>query len=134
MLWRNNALLEDGHTYPRVLETHPQWVTGGIMQGAYASMYGTYTVQASDHFYSQVGFLNGAGAGNVRFRVMIRTGTGNIWIADAPKAYSGALQTIDIPLSAYAGKTVDFILEVDANKTENATQDWAVWVNASIIR
>jgi hypothetical protein len=132
-LWRTSATLEDDKVYTQVLETHPQWVTGGIMQGAYVQMASSYIVQANDHFYSQVGFIKGASAGNVRFRVMIRTNAGNVWIADVAKAYNGALGTIDIPLSAYVGKKADFILEVDANNP-NATQDWATWVNASIYR
>jgi hypothetical protein len=132
-LWRNNFTLEDNNVYPQVLETHPQWVTGGIMQGAYVAMAGTYKVEAGDHFLAKVGFIKGASAGNVRFRVMIRTGAGNFWIADVPKAYSGDLKTIDIPLAAYAGTKPDFILEVDANNP-NATQDWAVWADAKIIR
>jgi hypothetical protein len=132
-LWRNNVTLEDNAVYAQVLETHPQWVTSGIVQGAYVAMASSYTVQANDHFYSQVGFIKGASAGDVRFKVMIRTDAGNVWIADVTKTYSGALRTIDIPLSAYAGKKADFILDVDANNP-NATQDWAVWVNTKITR
>jgi hypothetical protein len=132
-LWRTNATLEDDKVYTQVLETHPQWVTGGLIQGAYIQMASSYTVQANDHFYSQVGFIKGASAGNVRFKVMIRTTAGNVWIADVTKPYNGSLATIDVPLSAYVGKKADFILDVDANNA-NATQDWATWVNASIYR
>ena len=96
-------------------------------------MASTYTVQSSDHFYSKVGFIKGAAAGDVRFRVMIRTDAGNTWIADVSKVYNGSLTTIDIPLSAYAGHKADFILRVDANNT-SATQDWATWIGTSITR
>lgn len=132
-LWRNNATLEDDKVYTQVLETHPQWVTGGWIEGAYVDMASTYTVQSSDHFYSKVGFIKGAAAGDVRFRVMIRTDAGNTWIADVSKVYNGSLTTIDIPLSAYAGHKADFILRVDANNT-SATQDWATWIGTSITR
>lgn len=133
-LLRNNVTLEDNNVYTQALETHPQWITGGTIHGAYTGMYPGYQVQSSDHFYSQIGFIKGASAGNVKFRVMIRaTTSGNVWIAEVNKTYNGALGTIDIPLSAYAGQKADFILEVDANNP-NATQDWAVWVNTKISR
>ena len=133
-LWRNNATLEDDKVYTQVLETHPQWITSGTIWGTYLNMGSTYTVQSSDHFYTKVGFIKGAAAGNVRFRVMIRTeSSGNIWIADTAKSYNGALTTIDVPLSAYAGQKADFILRVEANNT-GATQDWATWIGTSITR
>lgn len=133
-IWRNNATLEDDKVYSQVLETHPQWITGGTIWGTYVGLYDTYKVQASDHFYSKVGFIKGAAAGNVRFKVMIRTeSSGNIWIADVNKVYNGSLTTIDVPLSAYAGQKADFILRVEANNA-NAQQDWATWIGTSITR
>ena len=130
----NNATLEDNVVQTQVLETHPQWVTGGTIWGLYSEMFTTYKVQSTDHFYAKVGLLKGATAGNVRFRAMIRTETsGNIWIADVAKTYNGSLTTIDVPLSAYAGQKADFILRVEAN-TANAGQCWAVWVNPKITR
>ena len=133
-LTRDNVTLEDGQVYTKALETHPEWITNGFISGAYIQMSSTYTVQASDHFYSKIGFMKGASAGNVRYKVMIRPEGGpNVWIVDMIKTYNGALVTLDVPLSAYAGKKADFILEVDANNP-SATQDWACWVNTEITR
>ncbi|RPJ55251.1 MAG: hypothetical protein EHM12_12565 [Dehalococcoidia bacterium] len=130
----SDKTLEDDQVYTEVLEMHPKWTTGGFISGAYTEMADTYTVQSNDHFFAKVGFLKGANAGNVNFKVMIRTTSGeNVWVADVTKVYDGTLTTINVPLSAYAGKKADFILSVEANNA-NAAQAWAVWVTPKITR
>ena len=81
----------------------------------------------------RVGFLQGAAAGNVDFRAMIRPEGGpNVWIVTENKDYGTPIKTIDIPLDDWVGKTADFILRVEANGS--SAQDWAVWLEAKIIR
>jgi len=130
----NNATLEDNKAYAKVLETHPEWVTNGKINGAYKSMSDTYTIMPTDHFVAKVGFLKGATAGNVKFTVMMWPQTGlPPTIAAVTKVYDGSLTTIDVPLSDYVGQKYFFILSVHANN-EGAKQDWAVWVNPRITR
>ncbi len=132
--WVQNAQLEDGSTATKVLETHPQWVSNGYIAGTFTDIYYSgYVVQSGDHFKATVGFLKGASAGKVRFRVMIRAqGAGNTWIANVTDTYDGNLKTIDVSLDPWAGKKADFILRVEANGP--ATQDWAIWKSAYIAR
>lgn len=131
--YRTNIKMEDGITYSKVLETHPKWVDTGLIQGAYTSMYSEYKVKSGEHFFAQVGLLQNANAGNVKFRVMIRLEGGtNIWIAAVNDSYDDTIKTIDVPLQAYVGKKADFVLEVQANGS--SAQDWATWVEAKIIR
>ncbi|MGB9890734.1 MAG: hypothetical protein ACPLTQ_13875, partial [Anaerolineae bacterium] len=132
--WVDNAALEDGSTASRVLETHPQWVAHGYIQGAFTEVYSSgYVVQSGDHFVARVGLLQNAASGNVTFRVMIRPEGGpNTWIGSVSDTYDGSLKTMNIPLSAWAGKRADFILRVDAGSSSG--QDWAVWVMARIER
>jgi len=132
--WVNNAILEDGSTAPRVLETHPQWVANGFIQGTFMEpYYSGYVVQSGDRFVARVGLLQGASAGSANFRVMIRPEGGpNAWIGSVFDTYDGSLKTMDISLSPWAGKRVDFILRVDAGPS--SAQDWAVWVEARIVR
>ncbi len=132
--WVENATLEDGTTASKVLEMHPQWVDNGFVSGTFTDIYYSgYVVQAGDHFKATVGFLEGAGAGNVRFRVMLRPqGGSNTWVASVTDSYDGNLKTIDKPLDAWAGKKIDFILRVEANGS--SSQDWAVWKYAYISR
>ena len=133
--YRTNVTLENNVVYDRVLETHPEWVDNGYIAGTYAEMYNTlgYRVKAGEHFYARCGLIKNATAGKVRYKVMIRyEGGPNTWIFDGIKSYDGTIKTIDVDLTPYAGKKADFILQVSAEGT--ASQDWAVWEQARIIR
>ena len=117
------------------LETHPRWVNDGVIAGTYIDIYQSgYVVEEGDRFRATVGLLEGAGAGDVNFLVMIRSsGTvGNVWIADVNDTYGDGLKTIDVDLTPYAGSPADFILKVEANG--DSAQDWACWSNAVIYR
>lgn len=129
-----NYVLEDNRTHDKVLFTYLQWVDEGFIQGHYIGVYNvSYRVEAGDCFYAEVGLDKGAYEGNVKFRVMIHLEGGtNKWIGEINDTYDGNLRTIDIELSLYAGEKADFILQVDANGS--ASQDWATWVEAKIIR
>jgi hypothetical protein len=134
-LWRSGATMEGGTTVGRCLETHPQWVDNGSIQGTYTELYSPigYVVNSRDRFQATVGLLQGAAAGNVRFKVMVRPEGGtNQWIADIVDAYGDGLKQIDVGLASWAGKRADFILEVHANGSSG--QDWACWVSAKILR
>ncbi len=124
--WETGAAVQD-----RCLYTHPRWVDNGWIGGTYLAM--DYTVQAGDRFRATVGLLQGANAGNVTFKVMLRTqSSGNIWIAEVNDTYDSAFKTMDVDLSAYAGQRADVILQVDAGASSQ--QDWACWHTAAIYR
>jgi hypothetical protein len=133
-LWRTSAKLNDGSTPSRVLETHPQWVANGTIQGTFTDVYTSgYVVQSSDKITGKVGFLNGAASGNVTFKIMIRPQSGtNTWIVNVPVTYADGVKSFSQSLSAYTGKRADFIILVDAGSS--AGQDWAVWQDLRIIR
>jgi hypothetical protein len=132
--WVTDATLEDDSTASKALQTHPQWVANGFIQGSFTDIYHSgYTVDADDYFMATVGLLKNASGGSVEFRVMIRTeGGGNIWIATVSDSYDGSLKTIEVPLSAWAGKRADFILRVEAGSS--SSRDWAIWSKARIER
>jgi hypothetical protein len=134
VLWRNSYTLNDGSTPPRVLETHPKWVANGYIQGTFTDIfYSGYTVQSSDRISGKVGFLYGALAGNVTFKVMIRPQGGtNTWIITTPVAYADGVKSFNYALAPYAGKKADFILRVEAGAS--SSQDWAVWQDVRITR
>ena len=139
-----NAVLEDNRTYDRVLQTHPQWVDDGYIHGMYTRLSDLgYKVEVGDRFYAKVGLLKNATAGNVKFRVVVVVRdweAGTSWqdwsafktLAEITDTYDGTLRTIDVDLSSYAGSSLDFHLVVLANGT--SAQDWAVWVEAKIVR
>lgn len=130
----NNVTLEDNQVYGKALETHPKWATGGQITGVYYDMEETYIVQSTDRFYSKVGFMQGASAGDVYYVVMIQPQNKAAEVLTTlNKTYGGSLKTIDMPLSAYVGKKAKILLVVEA-KSPNASQCWAVWVEPKIIR
>ncbi len=132
--WLSNATLENDNKYTnsKVLETHPQWVNYGYIEGRYAVP--NYTAMKDDFFYAWVGLLKGASAGNVTFRVYITpSGSTPKLIASVVDTYDSKLKMIKVPLSAWRGKRISyFTLRADAGSSPS--QDWAVWASASIYR
>ena len=124
-----NAALENGKTFLSVLETHPEWKSGGMIYGVYANV----QVPAQARFAAVVGFLkNATTTDGATFQVYVfdqTTGAQQLIASKAAKA-DGVLDELSADLGAYAGKTVTFRLQVAAGPT--ATQDWAVWASAAI--
>ncbi len=124
-----NAALENGKTFALVLETHPEWKSGGAIYGVYANI----QVPARARFSALVGFLKGATATDgATFQVYAfdqATGAQLLLASKAAKA-DGVLDELAADLGPFAGKTLTFRLQVGAGPT--ATQDWAVWASAAI--
>ncbi len=134
-LWRYGFTLNDGSTPAQVLETHPQWTANGTISRCYGDVFSSgYQVQASDHISGKVGFLSGAGAGNVTFRIRIRPqGLSNNDIVVIHSVYADGVKSFNYALGpTYNGRKADFCLIVEAGGT--ASQDWAVWQDVRIIR
>jgi hypothetical protein len=130
-MYKNGQKLEDGSTPPKILETHPQWVDEGVITGRYSS----YTVVTGEHFKAKISFLARAdgscGTGNARFLLKYREGgTVKGPLGEWTKDCNGTVKSIDVDLSGLAGKSIEFILEVQANGP--AAQDWAVWVSPEV--
>jgi len=126
-LYRTQAVLEDNKTYAKVLETHPQWVDLGWIQGIYPQL----TVPTNAKLNVTVGFLKGAtNTDGVIFRVYFRQGQTQQTLLEQKALYDNKLDTISIDLSSIAGKMGNFILYVNAFK--GSGQDWAVWASATI--
>jgi len=129
-MWRDNFLLEDGSQPARVLEMHPAWVGSSYINGEFIL---PGTVGATARFTAKVGFLDGADAGAVTFRVVFFDGEGSP-VCDysvGDSGSDGALRTIDIDLSGCAGAN-RAVLWVYAGPS--SAQDWAVWVDARVER
>ncbi len=132
--YRNSITLENGSTYTRVLETHPEWVNNGWISGAYPNLTGTITIPPGARFTARVGFIDGATATDGAYFRM-RFYDGSTWYhfpsySGYHATYNGALDSLNINLSSIWGKTGLVYLQVDAGAT--SSQDWAVWVNPQI--
>ena len=122
--YQNNIKLNDGNTYTRVLETHPQWVNNGWISGKYTGV----TVPPGAKLRIKVGLINGASAGDVIFNI---GKLGDPATINTNVFYAGGVKTLESDLSAYAGQTIGFVLNVNANGSSG--QDWAAWAEAKII-
>ncbi len=133
-LWRKNFELEDGTRPALALETHPQWIKGGTISGSYPQV---FTPQASDTWVIRYGFLKGALAGRVKFTASFVREADNtvvtIFNTDILYREGFLVPGASVPFPAETlGKHGAIQLRVDAG--DSAAQDWAVWVEAKIIR
>ena len=129
-----NPKLETGVTDTRPgLITFPQNIQNGYIQGFYPP----FRVQNGDRFRSVINCEGGATLCYVAFRLDYQTGTGPIPTIFGPfvekrDTPNPLFYTMDINLSALAGKDVKFILTVLSAGT--ATGDRALWVGPHIYR
>lgn len=124
-----NAMLEDGRSYTRVLQTHPEWENHGIIQGIYDNV----VIPANAKFLAKVGFQYGSDqTDGATFKVKIipfLMGPGVV-VASKQCFYDGTLDTIEADLKPFANQTVRIIIQVEAGPSSN--KDWAVWAEAYI--
>jgi len=127
VLVRQGVKIEDGSMPPRVLQTHPQWVNNGFIQGDYQL---PAPIIAGDHFTAQVGFLSAGIVGEVDFKVIVTDAQGRATVAgNVHDKADGRLQPLDFDLSKFAGaRTIS--LRVETAGPSN--QDWAVWVDPKV--
>ncbi len=115
----------------KTLETHPQWIDGGLITGKYE----TIDIKSGYRFKAKIGCLykDGGSACDVTFRIRYRAdGGASQTLGEWHQTYDGSIKSLDIDLDSLKGKDVEFRLVVDANGSSE--QDWAVWVNPRIVK
>ncbi len=120
------------------LETHPRRPadTGydpGQKSGWIQGVYPAISIQSGYRFRAQIGCLQGATQCNVNFHLQYNTGSA--WQSLSPTAgwnelYDSSTRSLDIDLSALAGKNVEFMLQIESDS--DAGEDWPVWVQPRI--
>jgi hypothetical protein len=126
--YRTNIKLEDGNVYSKVLETHPEWKSGGWIAGLSTS---NITIPDGAKFTAKVGFIDGATATDgVKFYVRFYYEGTSYTYAPIDAAYDGVLTDINLNLNLLYGKTARIQILVYAGPS--SAQDWAVWVNPKI--
>lgn len=121
---RDGSTMENGTPSNKVLQTHPAWFNGGIITGTYPL---DIPIRSGDRFRATVGFLQGAGAGNLTLRVLIN----NTPVYELQKQYTGSLRELDVDLNPYVGQGGNFSLQVAAIPT--SAQGWICWINPRIM-
>lgn len=124
--------LETGRTSGKVLLTVPKHDNQGWISGTFQP----YLIQRGNHLEARLGFManpdGSCGAGQVIFQIKYREGESVTTLGEWQNACDGRLLPIDIDLSRLAGKTVQFILSVQANGSY--VEDWAIWNSAQITK
>jgi hypothetical protein len=129
--WSNweGLALENGEKPVSFLETHPQWIPHGLIEGSY----GPFRIGRGLRIDCAVGFLLGAqGTDGVIFRIEFKGTSGRQTLHESRKALDGKLDEFQVDLGAVAGEQGYVILSVDAGDT--SARDWAVWKVARVLQ
>lgn len=117
-----NGRLNSGNVANTLLETHPQWKSGGWIEGRFPLM----MLGDNLRFKSIVGFLYGANnTDGATFQVYVIENN-NAYKVAKTKVSSKKYVAINADLSKWSGKKVQILLRVRAGNT--SVHDWAVWV------
>lgn len=124
--------LETGATSGKILLTYPKHVNDGFVSG----LYPVYNVQSGDRLKGKLGFLlnpgDVCGAGRVKFRILYKEGDQINLIREWSKSCNGSFADVDLNLSDLKGKSIQFILEVQADGSSQ--DDWAIWNSLRIVQ
>ena len=125
---KNDFRLENGKTSGWALVTGPKKTDDGKITGVYP----VYTVGDNDHFKAKLGFVQNCNGGQVVYRLSIKEGETITKLDEWPKVCDGGLVFADVNLSSYAGREVQFVLDVLADGSP--VNDLVVWGSARIER
>lgn len=132
-LFRTDKRLENATGPAKYLETRPRSTYSGFITGDY---HASLEVKPGSYFNGITGLLEGADAANVSFEVYAKAKGDTDWtlLGEPVNAiYDYKLRSINLPVPAsFYGKTTDFRLKV--YNFGEPLQNWAVWVQARIIR
>lgn len=118
-----NGVICPGNNAKRLLETHPQWIDGGSIQGMYPLM-----ILGDNVKFKAVGaMLKGAeGSDGVIMSVSVLKDK-RLKRVVRKRISTKNYTNMEADLSEWAGQTVQIVLSVTAGNA--STKDWAVWVN-----
>lgn len=111
------------------LLTVPKYVSNGYIRGGYPSV----SIKKGDHFKALVNCQYNASTCNVLFRFEYRIGNESVkTLKEWHETYEGKYYAVDVDLSEFAGKEVEFFLTAYANDSKG--DDFALWVYPRIVR
>lgn len=125
--------LKSGTIYPdnkaaNLLQTHPQWVDGGWIQGRFPVMKLGNNVM----FKSTGALLKGAESSDgVVMTVFVVSADNKSRRVLRKRITKRQYTPLEADLSAWAGKPVRIVLRAQAG--QSSAQDWAVWVNPRLV-
>lgn len=120
--------MENGKQSGIALITGPKKTDDGRITGTFPA----YIIKDKDHFKAKLGFLENCNDGQVIFQFGIKEGDAVQKLDQWTKSCDGLLIFPDIDLSGYAGREVQFVLDVLADGP--LVNDLVVWGSARIER
>ncbi len=129
LLLKNKALENGAIPFDPAVLSVPDSTKTGAITGTFPSI----TVQSGYRFQASIGCVQGATQCSVIYQVNFIANNGQPSnLKEFKHAYSGALEPVDIDLSARAGQSIQIVLAVLADGS--AEGDQAVWVNPRIVK
>jgi len=125
--------LKNGTIYPdnkaaNLLQTHPQWVDRGWIQGRFPMM----KLGGNVMFKSTGALLKGAESSDgVVMTVLVVSADNKSRRVLRKRITKRQYTPLEADLSAWAGKPVHIVLRAQSGQSSN--QDWAVWVNPRLV-
>ena len=106
----------------KLLETHPQWIDGGTIEGRYPMM-----VLGNNFKFKATGaMLKGAANSDGVIMTVGILYKNKIHRVMRKRIDCKSYEDLEVDLSSWAGKVIQIVLQVRTGKTSK--QDWAVWV------
>ena len=125
----DNPALENRNENEPALETFPEDITDGLIQGTFPEI----EIKSGYRFLADVGCLKDNKKCDVLFQLKYTIGDGDeVNFGRWNESYDEKITRIDLDLSSLAGKKVRFILIVKANGSPSG--DAAFWLVPKIIR
>jgi hypothetical protein len=125
----DNPALESRNENEPALETFPEAITDGLIQGTYPEI----EIKSGDRFLADIGCLADNERCDVLFQLKYTIDGGDeVNFGRWRETYDGNITRVDMDLSALAGEKVQFILVVKANGAPR--EDAAFWLVPKIIR
>jgi hypothetical protein len=124
---KSGITLENGTSAGQTLVTGPLQADDGRIAGTFPE----FTVQKDNRFTSKLGFLEDCGDARVVFQLWVKQGDNLEKIKEWEKDCDGGLIYADVDLSDWDGKTVRFVLVVEADGSP--TDDLAIWGSTQIV-
>jgi hypothetical protein len=125
---KNDFLMENGNRSGWALITGPKKTNDGRITGTFPE----YSIADKDHFKAKLGFIENCQDGQVTFQFGFKEGEDIQNLGEWKKSCDGNLIHVDVDLSAYRGKEVQFVLDVLADGSP--VNDLVVWGSARIER
>ncbi|MBA3029721.1 MAG: hypothetical protein FP816_13075 [Desulfobacteraceae bacterium] len=124
----NTGVICPNNNAVNLLQTHPQWVNGGWIEGRFPAMVLGQNVK----FKSVGALLKGADQSDGVVMSVSVWHDGKLYPVLSKRVNTTQYVDMEADLSSWNGKTIQIVMAVKSGPT--STRDWAVWVNPRLVK